>query len=180
MEDMKDIAKLGLHSIEAIAEKFHMSEQLLTRLNPGKKFDHAGENIVVVDTGVGEGDDSVKADKIEVDKTRQTVKLFDKSNALIGFYPATVGSEEKPSPSGTLKVTGAAIRPIATSRSTTSRACVPTSRSRSNRAPTTQWARYGSAYRRKDTGSMARPNRERSRRRNRTAACVLRTGMPSA
>jgi hypothetical protein len=48
MEDMKDIAKLGLHSIEAIAEKFHMSEQLLTRLNPGKKFDHAGENIVVV------------------------------------------------------------------------------------------------------------------------------------
>lgn len=33
------------------------------------------------------------------------MKLFDKSNALIGFYPATVGSEEKPSPSGTLKVT---------------------------------------------------------------------------
>jgi len=37
--------------------------------------------------------------------TRQTLKLFEKSNALIGFYPATVGSEEKPSPSGTLKVT---------------------------------------------------------------------------
>lgn len=33
------------------------------------------------------------------------MQLFDKSNALIGFYPATVGSEEKPSPSGTLKVT---------------------------------------------------------------------------
>jgi lipoprotein-anchoring transpeptidase ErfK/SrfK len=33
------------------------------------------------------------------------VKLFDKSNSLIGFYPATVGSEEKPSPTGTLKVT---------------------------------------------------------------------------
>jgi hypothetical protein len=33
------------------------------------------------------------------------VKLFDKSNALIGFYPATAGSQEKPSPSGTLKVT---------------------------------------------------------------------------
>ena len=48
---------------------------------------------------------SPKADRVEVDKTRQTVRLFDKSNALIGFYPATVGSEEKPSPSGTLKVT---------------------------------------------------------------------------
>ena len=48
---------------------------------------------------------------MEVDKTRQTVKLFDKSNALIGFYPATVGSEEKPSPSGTLKVTEVSRNP---------------------------------------------------------------------
>ena len=106
MEDMKDIPKLGFTSPrEAIAEKFHMSEQLLAALNPSKKFDRAGETIVVVDTGVGESGDAAKADRVEVDKTRQTVKLFDKSNALIGFYPATVGSEEKPSPSGTLKVT---------------------------------------------------------------------------
>ena len=112
MEDMKDIQKLGFTSPrEAIAERFHMSEQLLAALNPGKKFDHAGENIVVVDTGVGESDDFTKADKVEVDKTRQTVKLFDKSNALIGFYPATIGSEEKPSPSGTLKVTEVSRNP---------------------------------------------------------------------
>jgi len=88
-----------------------MSEQLLAALNPGKKFDRAGENIVVVDTGVGESDDFAKADKVEVDKTRQTVKLFDKSNALIGFYPATIGSEEKPSPSGALKVTEVSRNP---------------------------------------------------------------------
>ena len=112
MEDMKDIQKLGFTSPrEAIAERFHMSEQLLAALNPGKKFDRAGENIVVVDTGVGESDDFAKADKVEVDKTRQTVKLFDKSNALIGFYPATIGSEEKPSPSGTLKVTEVSRNP---------------------------------------------------------------------
>src|SRR5690349_16184124 len=111
MEDMKDIPKLGYTSPrEAIAEKFHMSEQLLSALNPGKKFD-ASETIVVVDTSVGGGSGSAKADRIEVDKTRQTVKLFDKSNALIGFYPATVGSEEKPSPSGTLKVTEVSRNP---------------------------------------------------------------------
>jgi len=111
MEDMKDIQKLGFTSPrEAIAERFHMSEQLLAALNPGKKFDRAGETIVVVDTSVESGD-SAKADKVEVDKTRQTVKLFDKSNALIGFYPATVGSEEKPSPSGTLKVTEVSRNP---------------------------------------------------------------------
>ena len=112
MEDMKDIPKLGYTSPrEAIAERFHMGEQLLAALNPGKKFDRAGETIVVVDTGVGESDDFAKADKVEVDKTRQTVKLFDKSNALIGFYPATIGSEEKPSPSGTLKVTEVSRNP---------------------------------------------------------------------
>jgi peptidoglycan hydrolase-like protein with peptidoglycan-binding domain len=71
MEDMKDIPKLGFTSPkEAIAEKFHMSEQLLIALNPRKKFDRAGETIVVVDTGAGENGESVKADRIEVDKTR--------------------------------------------------------------------------------------------------------------
>ncbi|WGD48752.1 L,D-transpeptidase family protein [Bradyrhizobium sp. CB1650] len=105
MEDMKNIPKLGFTSPrEALAEKFHMSEQLLAALNPGRHFDRAGDGIVVVDTAGG-GGAPAKADRVEIDKSRQTVKLFDKSNALIGFYPATVGSEEKPSPSGTLKVT---------------------------------------------------------------------------
>jgi lipoprotein-anchoring transpeptidase ErfK/SrfK len=112
MEDMKDIPKLGYTSPrEAIAEKFHMSEQLLTALNPGKKFDRAGETIVVTDTAVGENGESAEANRVEVDKARQTVTLFDKSNTLIGFYPATVGSEEKPSPSGTLKVTKVSRNP---------------------------------------------------------------------
>lgn len=106
MEDMKDIPKLGYTSPrEALAEKFHMSEQLLAALNPGRHFDHVGETIAVVDTSNGGNAAPAKADRVEIDKARQTVKLFDKSNALIGFYPASVGSEEKPSPSGTLKVT---------------------------------------------------------------------------
>ena len=106
MEDMKDIPKLSYTSPrEGLAEKFHMSEELLAMLNPGQRFDHAGDSIVVVDTGSSETGKPAKADRVEVDKSRQTVKLFDKSNALIAFYPATVGSEEKPSPTGTLKVT---------------------------------------------------------------------------
>ena len=104
MEDMKDIPKMAYTSVrESLAEKFHMSEDLLSALNPGKHFDRAGETIAVIDTGADQN--SEKAAKVEVDKNRQTVQLFDKSNALIGFYPATVGSEEKPSPTGTLKVT---------------------------------------------------------------------------
>lgn len=104
MEAMKDLPKLAYTSArEGLAEKFHMSEDLLSALNPGRHFDRAGESISVVDAGTDQNPE--KADRVEVDKNRQTVKLFDKSNALIGFYPATVGSEEKPSPVGTLKVT---------------------------------------------------------------------------
>jgi lipoprotein-anchoring transpeptidase ErfK/SrfK len=112
MEDMKDIPKLGYtNPKEALAEKFHMSEQLLAALNLGQHFDRAGDKIIVVDTSGGQSTDTAKADRVEVDKSRQTVKLFDKTNALIGFYPATVGSEEKPSPSATLKVTEVSRNP---------------------------------------------------------------------
>jgi lipoprotein-anchoring transpeptidase ErfK/SrfK len=104
MEDMKAIPKLAYTSSrEGLAEKFHMSEDLLVILNPGQRFDRAGDTIAVVDTGTDRNPE--KADRIEVDKGRQIVKLFNNSNTLIGFYPATVGSEEKPSPSGSLKVT---------------------------------------------------------------------------
>jgi len=56
------------------------------------------------------GDEAGQAGKVdivrlEVDKSRQTVKAFDGTGALLAFFPATVGSGEKPTPSGTLKVT---------------------------------------------------------------------------
>jgi hypothetical protein len=48
MEDMKSLKALNYTSPrEAIAERFHMSEGLLETLNPGKKFDRAGEIILV-------------------------------------------------------------------------------------------------------------------------------------
>ena len=48
MEDMKGLKSLDYTSPrEAIAEKFHMSEALLEDLNPGKKFDQAGQTISV-------------------------------------------------------------------------------------------------------------------------------------
>ncbi|WP_426435427.1 L,D-transpeptidase family protein [Bradyrhizobium genosp. P] len=112
MEDMKDLPKLGFTSPrEGLAEKYHMSQQLLAAMNPGQRFDRAGDTIIVVDTGENGAGAPAKADRVEVDKARQTVTLFDKSNALIGFYPATVGSKEKPSPTGTLKVTEVSRNP---------------------------------------------------------------------
>src|SRR6195256_5439923 len=110
MEDMKSLKALNYTSPrEAIAEKFHMSEELLATLNPGKKFDRAGEIILV--TNVLNRQTKLSIGRIEVDKSRQTVKAFDPSGALIAFFPATVGSEEKPTPSGSFKVVSADANP---------------------------------------------------------------------
>ncbi len=110
MDDMKGLKALSYTSPrEAIAEKFHMSEGLLMALNPGKKFDRAGETIFVAN--VLNKPTKLTIGRIEIDKSRQTVEAFDPSGALIAFFPATVGSEEKPSPSGSFKVVSADANP---------------------------------------------------------------------
>jgi lipoprotein-anchoring transpeptidase ErfK/SrfK len=86
---------------EALGERFHMSQDLLVALNPGQKFDRAGARINVVNLPKQA---PAKAARVEVDKARETVRAFAKDGTLIAFYPASVGSEEKPTPSGMLKV----------------------------------------------------------------------------
>jgi lipoprotein-anchoring transpeptidase ErfK/SrfK len=39
-----------------------------------------------------------------VDKTARTVRALDGDGKLVSFYPASVGSEERPAPSGTLPI----------------------------------------------------------------------------
>jgi lipoprotein-anchoring transpeptidase ErfK/SrfK len=110
MEDMKDLKSLDYASPrEAIAEKFHMSEALLEALNPGRKFDEAGQTIAVANVQPKEGKPAVA--RVEVDKVAQTVKVLGSSGELIAFFPASVGSDEKPTPSGVLKVTSIDARP---------------------------------------------------------------------
>ena len=74
---MKDLKALGYTSPrEAIAEKFHMSEALLAALNPGKKFDEAGQTISVVNVPVKQ--DRPPVTRVEVDKSAQTLKVLRK------------------------------------------------------------------------------------------------------
>ena len=110
MEDMKDLPALSYTSVrERIAEKFHMSEALLAALNPGQGFDDADVTIKVVN--VKTSDVSGKAARLEVDKTAQTLKVFDREGRLLAFYPATSGSPEKPAPNGRMKVTSISKNP---------------------------------------------------------------------
>ena len=110
LELMKDLPALGYTSAqEKIAEKFHMSQDLLRALNPGKRFDTAGDKIVVVNVAMG--DLPAKATRIEVDKSARVLKVFGGNERLLGVYPATIGSEEKPAPTGQLTVTGVSKNP---------------------------------------------------------------------
>jgi lipoprotein-anchoring transpeptidase ErfK/SrfK len=103
LDDKKDLKALAYTSPrEAIAEKFHLSEELLQSLNPGQKFDRPGSEIAVAN--VINRDAKLNVGRIEVNKSRQMVKVFDKTGELLAYYPATVGSDEKPTPTGSLKV----------------------------------------------------------------------------
>jgi lipoprotein-anchoring transpeptidase ErfK/SrfK len=103
MEDMKNLPHLGYTSArELLAEKFHMSEELLSALNPDEQFNAAGHQIVVANV---EGDElPAKVERIEVDKTSQTLTAYAKDNTILAVYPATVGSTAKPAPTGRLTV----------------------------------------------------------------------------
>jgi hypothetical protein len=92
---------------ELLAEKFHMSQDLLRKLNPGASFDKAEQEIVVAN--VEHESLPGKISRIEVDADAQRVKAYDKDNNIVVIYPATVGSEDRPTPKGEFKVTAEAL-----------------------------------------------------------------------
>lgn len=103
LEEMKSLPAMSYASPrEALAEKFHMSQTLLAALNPRKRFDQPGETIVVL--ALDAPQKVPQAARLEVDKSRQTVKAFGADDELLAFFPASIGSGDKPTPSGELKV----------------------------------------------------------------------------
>jgi lipoprotein-anchoring transpeptidase ErfK/SrfK len=111
---------------ELLAEKFHMSEGLLAALNRGADFARAGTAITVANIGgtdpaavaetqkhggpakppaLSGSSTAPTAARIVVDKQARAVDVYGPDNRLIAFYPASIGSTEKPAPSGTFAVT---------------------------------------------------------------------------
>jgi lipoprotein-anchoring transpeptidase ErfK/SrfK len=111
MADKARLPALGYASAEeGLAEKFHASPALLRRLNPGKDFSRAGEQILVPNV---EGAEPLpKGGKIVVDKSARTLTLFDTAGKAIAQFPATTGSEHDPLPVGDWKVTGISKNPV--------------------------------------------------------------------
>lgn len=164
MEEQADLEAMNYtNPREMLAERFHMSRDLLTALNPDAALDKAGTGLVVAavppletgkpakaeakpknksegksnDKAEGKSSDKAgeKADgsseakaapedeadapkkdiaRVEVDKVTRNVRGFGEDGALRAYYPASIGSEEKPAPSGEAKVKGVAFAPVYT------------------------------------------------------------------
>ncbi|WP_375408106.1 L,D-transpeptidase family protein [uncultured Methylobacterium sp.] len=159
MEEQASLEAMGYTDVrEMLAERFHMSRDLLGALNPDAAFDKPGTVIAVAavpamergkpkaeakarakgkakdgdkeearkddakkDENKGDGKVETKSDdtpkkvtRIEVDKSSRQVRAFDSEGKLRAFYPASIGSEEKPAPSGSAKVEAVAYEPTYT------------------------------------------------------------------
>jgi lipoprotein-anchoring transpeptidase ErfK/SrfK len=94
---------------ELLAEKFHMDETLLASLNPNADFGRAGTTIVVAAPGPETLPAAVA--RVEVDKGQRQVRAYGADGRLVASYPATIGSEDMPTPSGQWEVTAIAHDP---------------------------------------------------------------------
>jgi lipoprotein-anchoring transpeptidase ErfK/SrfK len=120
---------------QLLAEKFHMSERLLAALNSAKNFAEAGATITVANVAPmaqspaagpaawqgsgssgerGAASPRTAAERVVVDKPNHAVIVYGADNRLIAFYPASIGSAEKPALSGRFTVRSVAYNPTYT------------------------------------------------------------------
>lgn len=87
---------------EMFAERFRMSRGLLGALNPRARYRVAGETLLVV--SAARFAPPAEASLIEADKKTGMVTAYGSQGEMIASYPATIGSEDTPSPQGEYQV----------------------------------------------------------------------------
>jgi lipoprotein-anchoring transpeptidase ErfK/SrfK len=109
LEAQSRLEHLGYQNVhEALAERFHMDQDLLQTLNPGADFTQAGTEIVVASAG---GDLTGAVASIEIDKQGRNVRAYDGDGQMVAYYPATIGSSDAPAPTGAYEVRAVAFDP---------------------------------------------------------------------
>ena len=109
--EMAKLSFLGYTSVaEELAERFHMDQKFFEALNPTVKF-VAGETVYGAITGP---DRKGRVVRIEADKAARQVRAYNADGRLLVAYPATIGSEATPSPTGSFNVVAVAENPTYT------------------------------------------------------------------
>lgn len=103
-----NMTSLGYTSVaEKLGERFHMSEKFVAALNPGIPL-VAGSTIKVIAPSKPM---RAKVTRIFIEKGTNRVAAYDAEGHMVVNYPATIGSAETPSPSGTHTVRAVALNP---------------------------------------------------------------------
>ncbi len=106
--DQASMEHLGFTSVtERLSERFHMDPRLLKSLNPTSTFG-AGETVLVT---APEKPKTGSVTRIEAHRRTGQVVAYAEDGAIITIYPATIGSEDNPTPSGSHKIEGVARMP---------------------------------------------------------------------
>ena len=103
-----NMTSLGYTSVaEKLGERFHMDERFIAALNPGVPLT-AGATIRVIAPSKPL---RAKVTRVFIEKGTNRVAAYDAEGHMVVNYPATIGSAETPSPSGTHKVRAVAMNP---------------------------------------------------------------------
>ena len=86
--------------LEAVAEKFHMSQGLLLRLNPETPLEQG--NTILVYNPYQPNEQEVH--RVVAVKAKNLLYAYNDKDELVASYPTTMGSVYKPSPNGEYKV----------------------------------------------------------------------------
>lgn len=119
MEDQAGLDRLAYRDpAELIGERYHMAPALLAALNPESNLERSGEEIVVAavepmawEPPKRDPKAKPRAVRVEIDKSARQLVAFAEDGRRLAVMPASVGSEEKPAPSGDTSVKGVAFRP---------------------------------------------------------------------
>ncbi len=154
---------------EMLGERFHMSEALLAALNRKQAMREAGARVHVA--SVRRSPEKGSAQWIDAVKSTGMVLVYGAGNELLASYPATIGSEDTPSPSGEHSIERIARNPGYTYDPDKNFQQGRTKRDSNSRPdPTARSERSGSRCPSRPSASMARPNPRRSARPAPTAA----------
>jgi lipoprotein-anchoring transpeptidase ErfK/SrfK len=113
LEEQAKLDRLAYRDpVELLAERFHMDEDFLKELNPGKDLAKAGTVITVANVKAGGTEARAGAVKrIEVDRAEKQLRAYGDDDKLLAVFPATIGSTSRPAPTGTHEVKAVAKNP---------------------------------------------------------------------
>jgi lipoprotein-anchoring transpeptidase ErfK/SrfK len=98
---------------EKLAERFHATQELLRKLNPGVELDalRAGDTLQLPNVRPDDAEAAARAARLVVSDRGRYVHALDAQGRVLFHFPSTLGSAYDPSPRGRLTVTRIAQDP---------------------------------------------------------------------